>query len=113
MRQVALSLTAVAALVVGLPAYAEDMLARGEAVYRGTCIACHGIDGAGVMPGVSDLTTGALAKADAVLIESLRRGISMPGAALAMPPRGGNPALTDEDLRAVLYYMRRRFSAGQ
>jgi len=28
---------------------------------------------------------------------------------MAMPPKGGNPALTDADLKAVLKYMRNEF----
>ncbi|MFH1820201.1 MAG: cytochrome c, partial [Pseudomonadota bacterium] len=31
-------------------------LGRGQAVYNGTCIACHGSDGTGSLPGVPDLT---------------------------------------------------------
>lgn len=39
------------------------------------------------------------------------KGVQRPGAPLAMPPKGGNPALTENDLRAVLGFLRRAFDA--
>lgn len=32
---------------------------------------------------------------------------------MAMPPKGGNPALTEGEIRAVLAYIRSRFGAAQ
>lgn len=83
----------------------------GEAIYQSTCIACHGPDGTGVLPGVPDLTAreGPLALDDEVLLGRIAQGYQSPGSPMAMPPRGGNPALTDEDLRAVLRYLRGEF----
>jgi len=95
------------ALLLGLAgAIAES---RGRAVYEQYCVACHGTDAAGAMPGVSDLTdaAGPLAKDDVALFAAVRDGLSRPGGALSMPPRGGNPALADEELRAVLRYVRK------
>lgn len=84
---------------------------RGKAVYEQTCIACHGADGKGAVPGAPDLTKkgGPLAKADAVLLENMIKGFQTPGSPMAMPPRGGNPTLTEDDLKAVLRYMRAAF----
>ena len=86
-------------------------LGRGQAVYNGTCIACHGSDGTGSLPGVPDLTgpTGLLSQADAVLLRRMADGFQTPGSSMAMPAKGGNPALTDADLSAVLKYMRNAF----
>ncbi|MEW6613680.1 MAG: c-type cytochrome [Pseudomonadota bacterium] len=83
----------------------------GKAVYTQTCLACHGADGKGALPGVPDLTraNGPLAKSDAELIRSITAGVQRPGAPLAMPPKGGNPNLTETDIRQVLDYMRQAF----
>lgn len=83
----------------------------GQEVYNQTCVACHGANGKGAVPGTPDLTKprGALAQADSVLLDRITDGYKSPGSAMAMPPKGGNPSLTDNDIRAVLSYMRQRF----
>lgn len=83
----------------------------GEAIYQSACIACHGADGAGVLPGVPDLTIkdGPLALSSDELLKRTAEGIQSPGSPMAMPPRGGDPGLRDEDLKAVLRYMRENF----
>ena len=106
--------TLLAIALVSFGASADDALeeaAAGKAVYSQTCIACHGADGKGTIPGVSDLTRaqGALAKSDAALIKNITDGFQSPGAALAMPAKGGNPALTEADIKAVLVYLRSAF----
>lgn len=95
------------------PGVGADELAKGRAVYQGTCIACHGDDGAGTLPGVPDLSdrTGPLSKPDAVLIEHITEGFQSPGSPMAMPPKGGDPNLTEQDIRAVLEYLRSRFGS--
>ena len=83
----------------------------GESVFQSACIACHGVDGAGALPGVPDLTAGdsRLAQPEDVLLQLTVQGFQSPGSPMAMPPRAGNPELSDEDLRAALRYMRERF----
>ena len=80
-------------------------------VYNRTCIACHGSDGDGSLPGVPDLggQTGPLSQADALLLKRMIDGFQTPGSTMAMPARGGDPALTDADLNAVMQYMRKEF----
>lgn len=87
--------------------------APGQAVYEGTCIACHGADGKGALPGVPDLTDpkGPLSKSDDVLINHIVDGFQSAGSPMAMPPKGGNPALTREDIEGVLRYMREVFGS--
>ncbi|MHB1233953.1 MAG: c-type cytochrome [Burkholderiales bacterium] len=79
---------------------------RGKALYNAALPACHSADGAGTMPGVPDLTdkAGGLAKPDTLLLRSLLDGVQWPGAAVAMPPKGGNATLTEADMQAVLAY---------
>ncbi len=98
------------AALVSFSASASE-LNHGQLVYNGTCIACHGSDGTGSLPGVPDLTgkTGLLSQDDAVLLGRMADGYQSPGSSMAMPPKGGNAALTDVDLRAVLKYMRNEF----
>jgi cytochrome c5 len=39
----------------------------------------------------------------------MTEGFQSPGSPLAMPSRGGDPGLSDADLKAVLEYMRKEF----
>ena len=89
-------------------AHAED---PGKKIYESTCVACHGKDGQGTLPGVPSLRKkgGALSKSDEQLIKSILEGYQSPGSPLAMPAKGGNPALTEADARAVLNYLRAVF----
>ena len=83
----------------------------GKQIYDQTCIACHGEEGAGGMPGVPDFTVadGPLSKSDDTLAKSILNGFRSPGSPLAMPAKGGNPNLTDSDVDTVLGYLRERF----
>lgn len=80
----------------------------GEAIYNQTCVACHGADGKGAMPGVPDLSRkdGPLAKSDEKLLKRIIEGFQSPGSPMAMPAKGGNPSLTDQDIREVLSFLR-------
>jgi len=85
---------------------------NGEQVYVRNCMVCHADDGTGAMPGVADLTKNRkwLSLTEAQLLARLIEGIQTPGVSVTMPPRGGNPNLKDDDLRAVLFYMRNTFN---
>jgi mono/diheme cytochrome c family protein len=89
----------------GVPEAADTT--AGKAVYSQTCIACHGADGKGAIPGVTDFTAkdGPLSKSDAELVKNISEGFQTPGSFMAMPAKGGNPALTEADIRAVLAYL--------
>jgi cytochrome c5 len=91
---------------------ADPTITSGKAVYEHSCITCHGDDGTGGMPGVPDMTKtgGSLDKPDVELIQNIINGFQSPGAPLAMPARGGNPELTDEQVQAVIDYIRHAFS---
>jgi mono/diheme cytochrome c family protein len=99
-------------LGVSLPAIAPVFATDGAELYAQSCLACHGSDGAGVMPGVRDLTEpgGPLEKADDVLFLSIRDGVE---GAVAMPARGGNPALVESDIYILIDYLRQNFGPSE
>ena len=76
---------------------------KGKTVFEGTCISCHGPDAKG-LPGLGkDLTTSEFvaAQTDNQLIGFVKKGRPASDPAntnkVDMPPKGGNPALTDTD----------------
>jgi len=85
----------------------------GKTIFEQTCVACHGADGTGTLPGVPDFTRkdGRLSRSDDVLLGHIANGFQSPGSPMAMPPRGGNASLTDGDLRNVLKYLRDTFGS--
>jgi mono/diheme cytochrome c family protein len=109
-----IALAALSGILASLSSLAGD-LRRGEVVYNETCIACHGGDGSGSLPGVPDLggKAGPLSQADAFLIKRMADGFQSPGSPMEMPARGGDSALTDADLNAVLQYMRKKFQQAR
>ena len=83
----------------------------GKDIYSNTCVACHGVNGTGAIPGTPDFTaaSGPMAKSDSELIQSITAGFQSPGSPMAMPAKGGNPDLNAADVRAVLDYLRESF----
>ena len=92
-------------------AHAAADPARGARVYGETCVACHGVNGAGAMEGVPPMSGpgGRLAKPDDQLLQHIVDGFQSPGSPMPMPARGGNPDLTDQELADALAYMREKF----
>ncbi|WP_090186359.1 MULTISPECIES: cytochrome c5 family protein [unclassified Duganella] len=74
--------------------------AKIEKTYTTTCAACHG---AGIMgaPKVGDKAAWKprIAKGKPALYTSAISGVKM------MPPRGGNPGLKDDEMKALVDYM--------
>ncbi len=93
------------------PANAKEHTLAGEEVYNQTCVACHGANGNGTVPGAPDFSRkgGVLAKPDEVLLKNMLNGFQSSGSPIAMPAKGGNEDLTVKDLRKVLNYLRSRF----
>jgi len=77
---------------------------NGQQIYQTTCVACHdaGIAGA---PKLGDKSQWAkhIAKGVDALYASAVNGVQ--GSAGAMPPKGGNPALSNAEVRAAVDYM--------
>lgn len=84
---------------------------KGKAVFEGTCVACHGQDGHGIMNlGKSLVGSKMLELNDKDLVTFVTKGRDTSDPAnttgVAMPPKGGNPALTEKDLFDVVAYIR-------
>jgi mono/diheme cytochrome c family protein len=94
------------------PAANPFAAAKGKLVFTGTCVACHGEGGIGVENLGKDMTISEFikSKTDDELLAFVKVGrpIYDPlSAGIAdMPPKGGNPSLTDEDLKNVIAYIR-------
>ena len=83
----------------------------GKDIYFQTCVACHGANGKGALPGVPNFSRadGPLGKANEILHQNILLGYQSDGSPMAMPPKGGNPALTEADIASVLRYLREAF----
>jgi len=96
----------------GVAAAEATSVEAGEKVYDSTCVACHGADGKGKLPGVPDFTKsdGRLTKSDDVLVTNIMEGFKSPGSSMAMPAKGGISSLTKEQAEAMVLYMRQAFA---
>lgn len=87
-------------------------LAAGEKLFAGTCASCHGPGGEGIEGLGKDLTASEFTagKSDDELVEFIKVGRGpddpMNTTGVAMLPKGGNPALNDEDLYNIVAYIR-------
>lgn len=83
----------------------QHIPASGKTIYETTCIGCHGANGKGNGPSFPDFTrkNGVLSKPNNVLLNNVIHGIG------GMPPKGGNPSLTNDDLQAALNYIKDTF----
>ncbi|NHZ71569.1 MAG: c-type cytochrome [Aquificales bacterium] len=85
---------------------------HGEELFVATCLACHGEGGVGIEGLGKDMTTSEFIKglSDAELLAFIKVGRSTTDEAnttgVDMPLKGGNPALTDDDLNDIIAYMR-------
>lgn len=92
-------------------AFDPELVARGQTLFV-TCSACHGVDGRGIVGLGKDLITGefVLTTSDADLALFIMTGRPIWDAAnttgIDMPPRGGNPALSEDDVAAIVVYLR-------
>ncbi|MDE2462439.1 MAG: cytochrome c [Alphaproteobacteria bacterium] len=88
--------------------------AHGKVIFEQTCSACHGADGHGVIPGAPDFTKkgGVLSKPHSALAAHIENGYSSPDSPMSMPPRGGNPGLSDQDINDVHAYLHQAFGCG-
>ena len=113
------SLEMAPAEVAPTPAQAQEAVAQstlgdpaaGQASFT-SCTACHGPAGQGIVGLGKDLTISEFVtgKTDQELVEFIKVGRDpsdpLNTTGIAMPPKGGNPALDDEDLQNIIAYIR-------
>ncbi|MFN3331210.1 MAG: c-type cytochrome [Caldilinea sp.] len=94
------------------PAAPVGDAANGAKIFATACVACHGPEGKGVTGLGKDLTTSEWTQqqTDEQLIEFIKRGRDagdpLNTTGIAMPPRGGNPAMTDQEIADIVAFMR-------
>lgn len=85
---------------------------RGEEIFQGLCSACHGPDGTGIIGLGKDLTTSEFVAemSDSEFVDFIIEGRPATHedntTGVDMPPRGGNPSLTDDDLASIVAFVR-------
>jgi disulfide bond formation protein DsbB len=93
-------------------AYAPAAVDEGRAIYSSTCSACHGLDARGI-PGlgknlIESTFVHGLSDEELLHFIIVGRDPSDPAntTGIPMPARGGNPSLTDDQLRSVIAFLR-------
>jgi mono/diheme cytochrome c family protein len=84
----------------------------GSKIYHQTCITCHGENGQGTVAGAPDFRAGVLGYPAPTLMEHIKNGFRSRSAPKAMPPKGNNPDLSDQDIKDVLNYLYHQFGCG-
>ena len=96
----------------GAGAGASDQIAQGEKLFQQTCATCHGADGHGMPKLGKDLHNNEFTKGlnDQEMLAFIKEG--RPAwhedntQGVDMPPKGGNPALTDDQILAIIAFQR-------
>jgi|GEM_PF-5984051 len=106
------SSTSAEGIEVASAGYTEELIATGESSYLTVCSACHGIDALGISGLGKTLIDSEFVRGlnDDDLVAFIIEGRTIWDEAnttgAAMPARGGNPGLTDEDTYAIVAYIR-------
>ncbi len=86
--------------------------ANGEALYNGSCLACHGPNGEGIeglgKPWVGSEFINSSTDVELIVFLNVGRPSDDPlnTTGIVMLPKGGNPSLSDDDLQDLVAYMR-------
>ena len=86
-------------------------VAKGQELYNSSCASCHGTDGKNPTVG-KDLIASPFVKdtGDTQLVDFIMVGRDTSDPAnttgVAMPPKGGNPSLSDDDLKEIVAYLK-------
>ncbi len=94
------------------PTYSAEDIVQGQEFFVSTCSACHGPDAKGLPNLGKDLTTSEYVRDNAddslmtLLKEGRPSGHELNTTGVDMPPKGGNPSLSDDDLMTIIAYLR-------
>lgn len=94
------------------PAAPVGNAANGAKVFSTACVACHGPEAKGVTGLGKDLTTSEWTQqqTDEQLVEFIKRGRDagdpLNTTGIAMPPKGGNPAMSEQEIADIVAFMR-------
>lgn len=89
-----------------------QMVSRGERIYQGLCVACHGFNARGIsglgktLIGSEFVNTATDEELHNFLVVGRTIQDPLNTTGVMMPPKGGNPSLTDADLYDVVAYIR-------
>lgn len=106
------SQTAASSPTAAAPAPSAKKQKTGKELYSASCAACHGPEGKGVQGVGKDLVASQFVRGqtDADLVAFIKKGRDtsdpLNTTKIPMPPKGGNPALTDADLNAIVSHIR-------
>jgi disulfide bond formation protein DsbB len=87
-------------------------IASGDKLFHSTCVSCHGKAGVGVKGNGKALADNEFVQSldDDGLLAFIRQGRSPTDpkntTGIQMPPKGGNPALSDDDILDIIAYLR-------
>lgn len=87
-------------------------IASGNAIFDMSCVACHGKGGVGIPGNGKPLANNAFVQGldDDALFDFITRGRPtgdpMNTTGIQMPPKGGNPAMSEDDILDVIAYLR-------
>ena len=87
-------------------------IAKGNALFHTSCVACHGKGGVGIAGNGKALANNAFIQSldEDGLFEFISKGRSptdpLNTTGIQMPPKGGNPAMSEDDILDVIAYLR-------
>lgn len=94
------------------PAAIVGDASNGSKIFSTACVACHGPEGKGVQGLGKDLTTSewVAQQSDEQLVEFIKKGRDasdpLNTTGVAMPPKGGNPAMSDQEIADIVAFVR-------
>lgn len=94
------------------PAALVGDASNGGKIFSTACVACHGPEGKGVQGLGKDLTTSewVAQQSDEQLVEFIKKGRDATDAlnttGVAMPPKGGNPAMSEQEVADIVAFVR-------
>ncbi len=87
-------------------------IAKGNSLFHTSCVACHGKEGVGIAGNGKALASNAFIQSldEDGLFEFISKGRSptdpLNTTGIQMPPKGGNPAMSEDDILDVIAYLR-------